>query len=51
MPHGDITKPGLLEQIWQSLRVRHYSYRTEEQYSGWIRRFILFHRKPNPRGM
>jgi len=51
MPHGDAGKPRLLEQVRQSLRLRHYSYRTEEQYLGWIRRFILFHDKRHPREM
>lgn len=30
------------------MRLRHYSYRTEQQYVGWIRRFILFHGKRHP---
>jgi integron integrase len=33
------------------LRVKHYSLRTEEQYVGWIRRFVLFHGKRHPAGM
>lgn len=48
---GNITEPRLLEQVRQSLRLRHYSYRTEQQYLWWIRRFILFHRKRHPRDM
>src|SRR5262249_5444546 len=32
-------------------RTRHYSIRTEEAYVGWIRRFILFHRKRHPKEM
>lgn len=51
MTQGDGTKPRLLEQVRQSLRLRHYSYRTEEQYLGWIRRFILFHHKRHPDSM
>ncbi len=51
MPQEETGKPRLLEQVRQSLRLRHYSYRTEEQYLGWIRRFILFHRKRHPREM
>lgn len=27
----------------EALRVRHYSYRTEQTYLDWARRFILFH--------
>jgi integron integrase len=51
MTQGHVTKPRLLEEVRQSLRLRHYSYRTEEQYLGWVRRFILFHRKRHPREM
>ena len=51
MPQGDTGKPRLLEQVRQSLRLRHYSYRTEEQYLGWVRRFILFHHKRHPKDM
>ncbi|MFA5892148.1 MAG: integron integrase [Actinomycetota bacterium] len=35
----------LRECVVQELRTRHYSPRTEKSYVGWIRRFILFHRK------
>ena len=31
------------EFIRESLRVEHYSYRTEQTYVSWIRRFVLFH--------
>ena len=41
----------LLDQVRNALRVRHYSYRTEESYLGWIRRYILFHGKRHPREM
>jgi integron integrase len=41
-------KPRLLDNVRHRLRARHYSYRTEQQYLGWIRRFILFHRKRHP---
>ncbi len=43
--------PRLLDQVRQMLRTRHYSIRTEEAYLGWIRRYILFHRKRHPREM
>lgn len=33
------------------LRVNHYAARTEEAYTGWIRRFILYHGKQHPREM
>ena len=41
-------KPRLLDQVREALRLRHYSYRTEQQYVGWIRRFILFHGRHHP---
>lgn len=44
MPH----KPRLLDSVRVAMRLRHYSYRTEQQYIGWIRRYILFHDKKHP---
>ncbi len=41
-------KPRLLDEVREALRLRHYSYRTEQQYVGWIRRYILFHGKRHP---
>jgi site-specific recombinase XerD len=41
----------LLDQVRDSLRVKHYSYRTEQTYVEWIKRFILFHGKRHPREM
>ena len=41
--------PRLLDRVRQAIRVRHYSRRTEQAYVGWIRRFIVFHRKRHPR--
>ena len=32
-------------------RVRHYSYRTEQAYVGWVRRFIIFHKRRHPASM
>jgi len=43
--------PRLLDQVRAAVRVRHYSYRTEQAYCGWIRRFVLFHGKRHPREM
>jgi len=40
--------PKLLEQVRGAIRARHFSRRTERAYSGWIRRFILFHGKRHP---
>ena len=41
-------KPRLLDQVRDTIRKRHYSYRTEKQYVGWIRRFIHFHGTRHP---
>jgi integron integrase len=41
-------KPRLLEQMRDTIRRRHYSYRTEETYIHWVRRFIYFHDKRHP---
>jgi hypothetical protein len=44
-------RPKLLDETRTLLRFKHYSLRTEEAYLGWIKRFILFHRKRHPREM
>src|SRR4030095_5289797 len=41
--------PKLLDQVREAIRVRHYSYRTEQQYVAWIRRYIRFHDMRHPR--
>ena len=43
--------PRLLDQVRDAVRTRHYSYRTEQTYVAWIRRFILFHGKRHPAEM
>jgi len=44
-------KPKLLDQVRDTIRLRHYSLRTEQAYTDWIKRFILFHNKRHPRDM
>lgn len=44
-------KPKLLDSVRAVARVRHLSLRTEQAYSDWIRRFILFHKKRHPEQM
>jgi integron integrase len=44
-------KPKLLDQVRDVIRRKHYSLRTEQSYTDWIRRFILFHNKRHPREM
>jgi hypothetical protein len=41
----------LLDQVRAAIRLRHYSRRTEKAYTGWIRRFVLFHGKRHPAEM
>ncbi len=44
-------EPKLLDQLKERIRLRHYSYRTEQAYLGWAKRFILFHQKRHPAEM
>jgi hypothetical protein len=44
-------KPRLLERVRSTLRLRHYSRRTEQAYVAWIRRYIFFHGKRHPAEM
>jgi integron integrase len=41
----------LLDRVREAIRLKHYSYRTEETYVQWIRRYILFHNKRQPQDM
>src|SRR5438105_4077226 len=53
MPH-EVPAAGAprLEESFRSFaRARHLSYRTEQTYWDWIKRFILFHEKRHPREM
>jgi integron integrase len=43
-----VRSPRLLDRLRLALRLRHYSPRTEEAYTAWVRRFILFHGKRHP---
>jgi integron integrase len=57
-PHPNRPKEGFLpnpklkfvDQCREVMRFKHLSRRTEETYLQWIRRFILFHRRPVPGG-
>ncbi len=31
----------LMEQVQDAIRVKHYLYKTEKSYVGWIRRYIF----------
>jgi hypothetical protein len=42
-------QPKLLDQVRTAIRLRRMSYRTEQTYTDWIKRFIIFHHKRHPR--
>jgi integron integrase len=44
-------KPKLLDLVRHTIRLKHYSIRTERAYIDWIKRFILFHDKRHPASM
>jgi integrase len=46
-PYGD-GKPKLLDRVHAVARLRHLSLGTERACSGWVRRFIRFHKKRRP---
>jgi integron integrase len=46
---GPAQPPRLLDAVREVARRRHYSYRTEQSYIHWIRRFIFFSGKRHPR--
>lgn len=48
LKESSLSKPKLLDQVRDRIRVKHYSIRTEQVYLGWIKRFILFHGKQHP---
>lgn len=41
----------LLDQLRESIRLKHYSYRTEKSYVDWVKRFIIFHKMMHPKDM
>jgi len=43
--------PKLLDQVVAKIRFKHYSRRTEQSYTHWIKRYILFHGKRHPKEM
>ena len=40
--------PKLLDRVRDVIRRKHYSFRTEQTYTDWIRRFIFFHGVKHP---
>lgn len=41
----------LLDQLRDAIRQKNYSYRTEQAYTDWVKRFIIFHDKRHPKDM
>jgi site-specific recombinase XerD len=41
----------LLDRMRDIIRLQHLSYRTEEAYVSWAKRFIVFHEKRHPKDM
>jgi site-specific recombinase XerD len=39
----------LLDVVRDTLRLKHYSYRTEVSYINWIKRYLMFHDRQHPR--
>lgn len=39
----------LLDVVRETLRLKHYSYRTEVSYINWIKRYLIFHNRRHPR--
>ncbi len=41
----------LLDLVVDKIRVKHYSIKTEQSYTSWIKKYILFHNKRHPKDM
>ncbi|MEO1294254.1 MAG: phage integrase N-terminal SAM-like domain-containing protein [Cyanobacteria bacterium J06636_16] len=41
----------LLDQVRDTMRLKHYAYRTEETYVQWINGYIFFQGKRHPKDM
>ena len=41
----------VLEKLRNRIRAKHFSLRTEQNYTQWVKRFILFHHKRHPAEM
>lgn len=48
MQTGSETSP-FLNRVREIIRTRHYSIRTEQSYTHWVKRYILFHKKRHPK--
>lgn len=48
---GSNPSPRLLDRVREAIRKRHFSRSTEKAYTGWARRYILYHQKKHPADM
>jgi integron integrase len=48
MSSANSEKIKLMDRVRGVMRRRHMSLRTEEAYTGWVKRFIFFHNKQHP---
>ena len=46
-----VQQPKLLDLVRQRIRYKHMSYRTEQAYCGWIKRYVIYHQMRHPRDM
>jgi site-specific recombinase XerD len=44
-----MTQPRLLDRVRAEIRTRHYSYRTEQAYVLWIKKYLHFNGLQHPR--
>ncbi|HEX5391830.1 MAG TPA: integron integrase [Rhodocyclaceae bacterium] len=51
LPTTGAPTPRLLDQVRDKIRLKHYSIRTEQAYTDWIKRFIRHFNKRHPRDM
>ena len=51
LPTGNPQAPKFLDQVANACRLKRFSYRTEQAYVSWAKRFILFHNKRHPNEM
>lgn len=51
LPSTVLPAPRLLDQVRDKIRLKHYSIRTEQAYTEWIKRFIRHFNKQHPRDM
>jgi integron integrase len=49
--HANPNSPRLLDRVRDAIRRKHYSYRTEQTYLHWIKRYIWFNDRRHPADM